>query len=148
MAFRFGAAETPEDRGLRLTVEAPTGTSSTAPTVIGRVYKLAGTDTDGGGHKIAALATDDDPTSCVFVEAAERVDSVRPMTVFVIGPYSQVRTFDYVDGAAPTIGQGIAATDPTGNAGADAGKVKGQAFQGDSYVLYDDTANLRVEVLC
>lgn len=148
MTIRYGGAESPEGNGFRMTVEAPAGTSLTQLVLPGQMYKLGGTDADGSGYKAVALATGDDPGSVVLLRAVERKQDVSPMTVQVIG-YDQIVTMSYVSGNAPTLGQSVEATDPTGNSGADAGKIKGKAFAaGESYVCMIDTVNLQVEVLC
>lgn len=127
--------------GLRLTVEAPTGTDSTTPVAQGDLFKLGGTAADGSGYKAAALASGNDSTSSVVVMALHAMTEVGPMGVFVLGNWHAVRRLNYVSGAAPTIGQSIEAS------GTNVRKVAGKAFDGDGYVTKVDTAGLQVEVL-
>ncbi|MGV0984972.1 MAG: hypothetical protein ACOYB2_10485 [Limnohabitans sp.] len=142
MAIRYGGADSHEGTGFRMTVEAPAGTTEAAPVLPGSIWKLGGTDVDGGGHKLVALVDNDAPANCVFVQAMERAHMVGPMTVRVLGGYSQIIKLPYLHGAAPTIGQSIQAS-------ATVTKVDGKAFaDGDGYVLFVDTVTEEVEVLC
>lgn len=141
MAIRYGSAESPEIYGFRLTVEAPTGTTEASPVLPGSIWKLSGTDADGGGYKIAAAVDNDTTSSVVLVQAMERAVGVNPMTVLVLGPFHKVVRLPYLSGSAPTLGQSVQVS-------ATVSKVDGKSYDGSSYVLYVDTANEEVEVLC
>lgn len=130
------------DFALSMTVEGPTGTNAATPVEQGDLFKLGGTAYDGTGYKAAALAAGDDATSSVVLMALHRATEVGTMGVMVVGGYRGVVRFNYVTGAAPTIGQSIEAS------AVDTRKVAGKAFaRGDGYVLSINTANLTVEVL-
>jgi len=134
--------ETPlTEFGLRLTVEAPTGTDATTPVAQGDVFKLGGTAADSSGYKAAACSDGNDATSSVLVMALHRMTEVGPMGVVVLGRWAQVRRVSYYTGAAPTLGQSIESS------GSDVRKIKGKSFDGDGYVLKVDTSALQVEVL-
>lgn len=124
-----------------LTVEAPTGTDSTTPVNEGDLFKLGGTAADGTGYKAVALASGNDSTSSVVVMAIHRIAEVGPMGVILLGPWHQVRRFNYVSGAAPTLGQSIEAS------GTNVRKIAGKAYDGDGYVLKVNTSDLTAEVL-
>lgn len=142
MGIRYGGAETPRDNGLRMSVEAPDGVSTSAPVNVGDLFKLGGTDLDGSGYKVAALTAGEDPTEVVMVQALERKTEESVMTVAVLGPYSQIRRIPYKTGSAPTVGQSIE------TATASVREVVGIAFKyGGGFVLYVDTVNEEVEVL-
>ena len=128
--------------GLRLTVEAPTGTDSTTPVEQGDIFKLGSTAADGSGYKAVALVAADaasDPV--IMVMALHRMTSVGPLGVAVLGNWHQVRRLNYYTGEAPSIGNSIEASNNNVR------KVKGKAFDGDGYVLNVDTTALQVEVL-
>lgn len=127
--------------GLRMTVEAPTGTDATTPVEQGDLFKLGGTASDGSGYKAVALAAGNDSTSSVVIMALHRMTEVNQMGVIVFGKWQQIRRVNYVSGAAPTLGQSIEAstTNPR--------KAVGKAYDGDGYVLKVDTTALTAEVL-
>jgi hypothetical protein len=127
--------------GLRLTVESPTGTDATTPVAQGDLFKLGGTAADGSGYKAAALVGGNDSTSSVVIMALHNMTEVGPMGVVVLGPWQQVRRFNYVSGAAPTLGQSIEAS------GTNVRKIAGKAYDGDGIVLKVDTSALTAEVL-
>lgn len=127
--------------GLRLTVEAPTGTDATTPVAQGDLFKIGGTAADGSGYKAAALAAGNDSTSSVVLMALHAMTEVGPMGVVVLDKWQQVRRLNYVSGAAPTLGQSIEAS------ATNVRKVVGKAYDGDGIVLKVDTAGLQVEVL-
>jgi hypothetical protein len=150
MTIRYGGADSSEEYGIRLTVEAPDGTSgpigdiqpaNTALVSPGTLWKLGGTDADGGGYKLVATQANDTLATCVMCVAVDRAVGVYPMTVQVLGNWAQIRRLPYVHGAAPSVGQSVKIS-------ATPGKVAGVAFDGTSYVLFDDTVNDEVEVLC
>lgn len=128
------------DFGLRLTVEAPTGTTTSAPVNEGDIFKIGGTASDGSGYKAAALADNDAPDAQVLVMAIHRQTFIGPMGVIVLGRYQQVRRLNYVSGQAPTLGQSIEANSTTR-------KINGKAFDGTSLVLLVDANALTVDVL-
>jgi hypothetical protein len=132
--------ESPMDFGLRFTVEAPTGTSTSAPVNAGDLFKISGTAADGSGYKAAALADNDAPDTSIIVQAIHRMTSVGPLGVLVLGRYQQVRRLPYTAGNVPTLGQSIEANGTTRT-------VNGKTFDGTSIVLAVDTNALLVEVL-
>jgi hypothetical protein len=141
MGVRYGG-ETPENFGLRITVETPAGTTSAAPVTPGQMFKLGPTDVDGGAYKCVALVDNDDMSSVVLVQAAQRSETVGPITVNVLGFYSQIRRLPYLTGSAPSLGQSVQAS-------ATVKKVDGKAFAaGCGFVLFVDTVTEEVEVLC
>jgi hypothetical protein len=127
--------------GLRLTVEAPTGTNATTPVEQGDLFKISGTASDSSGYKAAALVAGDDATNSVVIMALHRMTDVNQMGVIVLGPWQQVRRLNYVSGSAPTLGQSVEAS------AANVRKVAGKAFDKDGFVLKVDTSALQVEVL-
>lgn len=127
--------------GLRLTVEAPTGTNATTPVEQGDIFKISGTAADSSGYKAAALTAGDDATNSVVIMALHRMTDVGPMGVVVLGPWQQVRRLNYVSGSAPTLGQSIEA------AAGNVRKIAGKAFDKDGFVLKVDTSALQAEVL-
>ena len=140
MAIRYGGADSNEALGLRMTVEAPDGTTSTNPVKVGEIFKLGGTDADGGGYKLVAAADNDTPDSVVMVQASERMTVVGPMTVRVLGRYSQIQTLPYLAAEVPSVGGSIQIS-------ATVRKVGAATFAAGSYVLNVDTATEEVEVL-
>lgn len=129
------------DGGFRLTLESPTGTTSSIPVEQGDLFKIGGTAADGTGYKAAALVAGNDATSSVVVMALHRMTEVGPMGVIVLGGYQGIVRFNYVSGAAPTLGQSIEAS------ATNVRKVVGKAWDGDGMVLKVNTAELTVEVL-
>jgi len=127
--------------GLRMTVEAPTGTNATTPVEQGDLFKLGGTAADGSGYKAAALVGGNDATSSVVIMALHRMTEVAQMGVVVLGPWQQIKRLNYVSGAAPTLGQSIEAS------GTNVRKIAGKAYDGDGFVLKVNTADLTAEVL-
>jgi len=141
MSVRYGG-ETPEGFGLRITVEAPAGVTSAAPVTVGQLFKLGPTDADGGAYKCVAMSDNDDISSVVMVQALQRSETVGPITVAVLGFYSQIRRLPYLTGSAPSLGQSVQAS-------ATVTKVDGKTFAaGAGFVLFVDTVNEEVEVLC
>jgi hypothetical protein len=145
MATTFGG-ETPDVKyGLEITVEAPDGTSTATPVEQGDLFKLGASsdlDSDGSGYKLVPLVADDNPATCVMVMAKHRMTEVREMGVKVLGGYHQIRRLRYVSGAAPTIGQSVAAT--AGNLR----RIKGIAFaNGAGRVCKVNTGDLDADVL-
>lgn len=135
--------------GLRLTVEAPTGTSASVPVEQGDIFKIGGTAVDGSGYK-AVAATNADisggasgtaTADSIFVMALHRMTEVQQMGVVVLGPYQQVRRLNYVSGAAPTLGQSVVPS------ASNVRKVAGVTFNGSNRVMKVDTSDLTVEVL-
>jgi hypothetical protein len=141
MTIRYGSGESPEIYALRLTVEAPDGTTPAAPVEIGSIYKLGGTDADGGGYKLVAAVDNDDVNSAVLVRAEQRAIGVDPMTVVVLGHWNKVLRLAYLTGSAPSLGQSVQISSTVT-------KVDGKAFDESSFVLHVDTALEEVEVLC
>ena len=127
--------------GLRLTVEAPTGTDATTPVEQGDIFKIGGTASDGSGYKAVAAANADTPATAIWLMALHRMTEVGPMGVVVLGPYQQVRRLNYVSGAAPTLNQ---SAKPSAT---NVRKIAGVAFDGSNMVLKVDTAALQAEVL-
>jgi hypothetical protein len=135
--------------GLTLTVEAPTGTSSSVPVNEGDIFKIGGTAADGSGYKIVAAANADigagssgtAVADSIWVQAMQSMQEVGPMTVAVIGPFQRVTRLPYVSGSAPTLGQSVKPS------AANVRKVAGVAFTGQNIVLRVDTAALLVDVL-
>lgn len=127
--------------GLRLTVEAPTGTDATTPVEQGDIFKIGGTAADGSGYKAVAAASTDTEATAVLLMALHRMTEVGPMGVVVLGKYQQVRRLNYVSGAAPALNQQVAPS------ATNVRKVAGAAFAGANMVLKVDTAALTVEVL-
>lgn len=135
--------------GLRLTVEAPTGTSTSVPVEQGDIFKIGGTASDGSGYKVVAAAAANVSAGAsgtavadaIWVMALHRMTEVAQMGVFVLGPFQSIRRLNYVSGAAPTLGQSavISGTNPR--------KVAGASFNGSNIVLKVDTTALQVEVL-
>lgn len=124
-----------------ITVEAPTGTSTTVPVEIGDLFKLGGTNVDGNGYKAAALVAGEDPGEVVMIQATERKTDVGPMSVRVLSGYRGVVLVRY-EGTAPTLGQGIVTHATVLR------EVSGQAYaDGKGYVLHVDTVAGEVEVL-
>jgi hypothetical protein len=128
--------------GLEITVEAPAGTAEATPVEAGDLFKIGGTDADGSGYKLVALATTDDPETCVMVMALHRMTEVREMGVKVLGNYHQIRRLKYVTGSAPTLGQSIKANT------ANTRRILGLAWAtGKGIVLKVNTADLDADVL-
>jgi hypothetical protein len=139
MAPRYGGT-TPFNYGLRLSVEAPAGTSTSVPVVVGQVFKIGGTAADGSGYKLVALTGTDDPLTCVMVQALTGATDVSDVTVAVLGPYSQVRRAVYE--GSPTIGQSIDAA-PTSQR-----KVEGVTWvHGQGYITFVDATATEVEFI-
>lgn len=130
--------------GLRLTVEAPAGTSATVPVEQGDIFKISGTASDSSGYKAAACTAADSAANSILIMALHRMTDINQMGVIVLGPWQQVRRISYVSGAAPTLGQSIEAAAGAGNLR----KIAGKAFViGNGFVLKVDTASLQAEVL-
>ena len=144
MANEYGGELSDVKYGLELSVEVPTGTSATAPVNMGDLFKIGGTAADGSHYKAVPLAGANDLLTSIVIRAKHSVnrDDQPDLGVKVLGHYSKVLRLPYVTGAAPTLGQSIAAS------GTNVRRVAGKAFDGTSYVLKVDTVNLIVEVLC
>lgn len=139
MAPRYGG-ETPFTNGLRISVEAPAGTTTSAPVAVGEVFKLGGTAADGSGYKLTALGANDDPNTCVMVQALSGATAVTDLTVAVLGPYQQIRRAVYE--GSPSIGQSIDAA-PTSQR-----KVEGVTWAaGQGYITYVDATAGEVEFI-
>jgi hypothetical protein len=129
-----------------ITLEAPTGTTESAPVEVGDLFKIAGgaTAADGSGYKAVALEAGDDPQEVIMVMAAERRTVIREMGFIILSPHvrGQIRRIKYQSGSAPSIGQSIVtnATNPR--------RIEGQSFAvGEGYVMKVDTTNLDAETL-
>lgn len=159
MGTRIGG-ELPSSYGLVITVEAPAGTTAAAPVEVGEVYKLSAAT----AYKlVAAVAADDlgwaghthqENTFATYVQNAttagpnggnaplvrteERSESVKPISVRVLGAWSTILRMAY-SGAAPTVGQSVEADGSK--------KVRALAFNGFTFVLFIDTAKTEVEFL-
>jgi len=141
MGIRYGGADSPESFGFRMTVEAPTGTDSTTPVEVGQLFKLGGTDADGGGYKAAALVDGEDPAEVVMIQATNRATDVVPIGVRVITGYHQIVRMVYDETDAPVLGESIETADTVT-------QVHGLTYADrKGYVLFVDTDALEVEVL-
>jgi hypothetical protein len=108
--FKYGG-ETPDLKyGLEITLESPDGLTESAPQLQGQIFKLGGPALDGTQMKAVPCADGDGPETVILVQAKHR--EVKPdvpggYKVLTGGP-DQIRRIKY-DGAAPTLGQSVAA---------------------------------------
>lgn len=144
MAAPYGGETPLVNQDGRFTAEAPSGTSSSAPTVKNGVYRLlGGTAADSSAWKMVAAVAGDDPLESVLCVALEAVkEATAPCGVLVLNPYGGF-TIRLKYTGSPSLGQSVEVS-----AAGDTTKVVGISWaRGKGQITAIDTTNTEVEVM-
>lgn len=144
MAAPYGGETPLVGQDGRITAEAPSGTSTSAPVIKGGVYRLiGGTAADSSAYKMVAAVAGDDPSETILCIALhEAYEATAPVGCLILNPYGGfVVRLKYT--GSPTLGQSVEVS-----AAGDTTKVVGLTWgRGKGTIVKVETTPAEVEVL-